>query len=188
MKKIIEKDLLESISLTQDTIKNKIVVIENIAKSFIACLKNGNKIILFGNGGSAADAQHIAAELVGRFEKNRKALAAISLTTNTSSLTAIANDFGYEDIFAKQLEALGKPGDIALGISTSGSSKNVLLAIKKAKQLNLTTVCFSGKKSDELSKICDLALVVDSNRTCRIQEMHIKIGHIICGLVESALN
>lgn len=188
MKKLIEKDLLESISLTQETIKNKIGVIENIAKRFITCLKNGNKIILFGNGGSAADAQHIAAELVGRFEKNRKALAAISLSANTPCLTAIANDFGYEGIFTKQIEALGKPGDIALGISTSGSSKNVLAAIRKAKQLGLTTIGFSGKKSDDLSKICDLSFVASSNRTCRVQEMHIKVGHIICAIVESALS
>ncbi|MEW6170094.1 MAG: D-sedoheptulose 7-phosphate isomerase [Candidatus Omnitrophota bacterium] len=188
MKKIIEKDLLESISLTQDTIKNKLGIIQDIAESFISCLKKGNKIILFGNGGSAADAQHIAAELVGRFEKNRGPLAAISLNTNTSCLTAIANDFGYDNVFSKQIEALGKPGDIALGISTSGNSKNVLEAIKKAKHLGLITIGFSGKKSDDLSKICDLSFVAESSRTCRIQEMHIKVGHIICNLVELAIS
>jgi D-sedoheptulose 7-phosphate isomerase len=185
MKNIIENDLRESMQLTETVIKCQLNAIQDIADAFIACLKKGRKIMLFGNGGSAADAQHIAAELMGRFEKNRQSLAAISLATNTSTLTAIANDFGYEEVFSKQIEALGKSGDIAVGISTSGRSKNVIAALKKAKALGLMTVCFSGGAKDELAKLCDLALVVDSSRTCRIQEIHIKIAHIICGLVEA---
>lgn len=187
MKKIIEKDLQEGIELAQQLKNEQVQIIEKIAQKFIECLKAGNKIMLFGNGGSAADAQHIAAELSGRFEKDRKALSALSLTTNTSTLTALANDFGYDTVFSRQIEALGKRGDIAVGISTSGRSKNVIEAIKKAKELGLVTIGLSGGKDDLLSKLCDFALVVNSNRTCRIQEIHIKIGHIICGLVEQTL-
>ncbi|MBU2541183.1 MAG: D-sedoheptulose 7-phosphate isomerase [Candidatus Omnitrophica bacterium] len=187
MNRIIKKDLQESISITNYAIKNQIKTIEGIAEVIIDCLERGNKVILFGNGGSAADAQHIAAELIGRFEKNRKALAAISLTTNTSIISAIANDFGYSHVFSKQIEGLGQAGDVAIGISTSGSSKNVLEALKKARQLGLATVGFCGKASKAIFKVSDLTLSVNSLRTCRIQEMHIKIGHIICGLVEKAL-
>lgn len=142
--------------------------------------------MLFGNGGSAADAQHIAAELVGRFEKNRRPLAAISLTTNTSIISAVANDFGYNYIFSKQIEAIANRGDIAVGISTSGKSGNVIQALKKAKQMGLVTVGFSGSKKTPMFKLCDLVLSIKSARTCRIQEMHAKIAHIICSLVEEA--
>lgn len=188
MKKEIEKDLEESIDLLKDTKETQISAIEEIAAALIYALKNGKKIIVFGNGGSAADAQHIVAELVGRFEKNRKALSAISLTTNTSSLTALANDFGFETVFSRQIEALGVRGDIALGISTSGESKNIILAIQKAKQMGLTTIAFSAGKGGELAKACDLALVVNSKRTCRIQEAHIAVAHILCSLIEESLD
>lgn len=187
MKNIIADDLLESIELLKYVKESQVQSIEKIAEAFISCLKTGKKIIFFGNGGSAADAQHIVAELVGKFEKNRKSLAAISLTTNTSNLTAIANDFGFEQVFAKQIEGLGNCGDVAVGISTSGKSKNVLEAILKAKSLGLVTIGLLGSKGGELAKICDLSFVVDSSRTCRIQEVHITVGHIIASLVEKAL-
>ena len=188
MKKIIEKDLKESIAITNYALLHQLSIIEQIARLFIECLKKGGKIILFGNGGSAADAQHIAAELIGRFEKDRLALRALSLTTNTSILTAVANDFGFSEVFSKQIEGLANPGDVAVGISTSGSSKNVIEALKKARQLGLVTIGFSGASAGEMSAACDVTLTVESNRTCRIQEIHIKIGHIICGLVEAAIN
>lgn len=187
MKNNIKKDLRENIAVCEYIAKHQLGTIENIAREFIKCLKRGNKIILFGNGGSAADAQHIAAELIARFEKNRKPLAAISLSTNTSALTAIANDFGYTSVFARQIEAIGKSADIAVGISTSGESKNVIEAIKTARKMKLVSVAFTGSKSGKLAKISDLALIVNSSHTCRIQEMHILIGHIICRIVEAAL-
>lgn len=188
MKRIIENNLSESIELLKGILDNQMAEIEKIADVFIACLKNGRKIILFGNGGSAADAQHLAAELVGRFEKNRKALAALSLSTNISNITALANDFGFETVFSRQIEALGIRGDVALGISTSGESKNVIEGILKAKKMGLTTVGFTGCSGGQLSKICDLSFIVNSKRTCRIQEMHITAGHIICSLAEDALS
>lgn len=187
MKRTIENNLLEAGELLKGVLENQTGEIEKIAEAFIACLKKGKKIILFGNGGSAADAQHLAAELVGRFEKNRKALAALSLSTNTSNLTALANDFGFETVFSRQIEALGAQGDIALGISTSGESKNVIEGILKAKKMGLITVGFSGCSGGQLSKVCDLSFIVNSKRTCRIQEIHIAVGHVICGLVEDAI-
>jgi len=141
-------------------------------------------VILFGNGGSASDSQHIAAELVGRFKKDRTSLAAIALTTNTSILTSLANDYGYEIVFAKQVEALGQKDDIVIGISTSGKAKNVALAIKQAKKMGLKTVALTGGDGGELAKLADISLVVPSLITARIQEAHITIGHIACELVE----
>ncbi len=187
MKSLIKKDLLESIALTNFAIKNQIKTVEEIVEVLVDCLESGNKVILFGNGGSAADAQHIAAELVGKFEKKRRPLAAISLTTNTSIISAIANDFGYRHIFSKQIQGLAKAGDVAIGISTSGTSENVIAALKIAKELDLTTIGFCGKSKKKMSLVSDITLSVNSLRTCRIQEMHIKIGHIICSLVEKAI-
>jgi D-sedoheptulose 7-phosphate isomerase len=186
MKKHIKNDLNESINLLQDTINHHLPNIEKIAQVFINCLKKGNKILLFGNGGSASDAEHIAAELIGRFEKNRRALAALSLTTNTSNITAIANDFGFENVFSKQIEGLAKKGDVAVGISTSGNSRNIIKGILTAKHMGLTTVCLTGGKGGQLAKISDVSLIINSSRTCRIQELHITISHIICSLVENA--
>ncbi len=162
-------------------------LIVRIAEKFIETFRNGNKILFFGNGGSAADAQHLTAELVGRFKCERKALPAIALTTNTSSLTSIGNDYDFEDVFSRQIEALGKSGDLAVGITTSGNSKNVLKAIDAAKQIGMGTVGFTGGDGGVLSKTVDLALIAPAQETANIQEMHITAGHIICQLVEEKL-
>jgi D-sedoheptulose 7-phosphate isomerase len=177
----------DSIHIKEEILHTQIDNIMKAARMIITCLKSDGKIILFGNGGSAADAQHIAAEFVGRFQKERRAFAAIALNVNTSIITALSNDYGYEIIFARQIEALARHGDIALGISTSGKAKNVLLGIKKAKEMRLRTICLSGTGGSELAKAADLALLIPSNITARIQEAHITIAHIICELVESEL-
>ena len=154
------------------------------AQICINCLKSGGKILIFGNGGSAADAQHIAAELIGRYKTDRKGLAAIALTTDTSILTSIGNDFGYKYLFNRQLEALANKGDVAIGISTSGKSENVLNALKRASELNCTTIGFSGQTGGEMSKICNVNIAAPSKDTPRIQEIHIVIGHTICHLID----
>jgi D-sedoheptulose 7-phosphate isomerase len=151
------------------------------------CLRAGGKLLFFGNGGSAADAQHLAAEFVGRFMMERHALPAIALTTDSSILTAVGNDYGFDQIFARQIEALGRPNDVALGISTSGNSPNVIEAVKKAKKQNLKTIGLAGKEGGALARCVDLAITVPSANTARVQECHIAIGHILCELVENNL-
>jgi len=158
--------------------------IELIAKLAIDSLKSNGKIILFGNGGSAADAQHIAAELVGRYKTNRNGLAAIALTTDTSALTAISNDFGYENVFKRQLEAHLNKNDLVIGISTSGNSHNVLNALDYAKNIHTKVVGFSGAQGGKMNDICDINLVMPSDDTPRIQEMHIFVGHTLCHLID----
>ena len=158
--------------------------IELIAKLAIDSLKSNGKIILFGNGGSAADAQHIAAELVGRYKTNRNGLAAIALTTDTSALTAISNDFGYENVFKRQLEAHLNKNDLVIGISTSGNSHNVLNALDYAKSIPTKVVGFSGAQGGKMNDICDINLVMPSDDTPRIQEMHIFVGHTLCHLID----
>ncbi len=160
--------------------------LEQIASLIIKALKNKRKILIFGNGGSAADSQHFAAELIGRFQKERKGLAALALTANTSSLTALGNDYSFDIVFKRQIEALGERGDIALAISTSGNAKNVTEAVKLAKRLNIKTIGLTGKNGGQLAKSADISLVVPSSVTARIQEAHILIIHIICELVEKA--
>ncbi|MDI6758134.1 MAG: D-sedoheptulose 7-phosphate isomerase [Candidatus Omnitrophota bacterium] len=187
MRERIKDILLESIQVKEQLLRLNISQIFEIAQVVIECLKKNGKMILFGNGGSASDSQHIAAELVGRFKKDRTALAAISLTTNTSILTSLANDYGYEIIFSRQIEAIGKKGDVAIGISTSGKAKNVILGIKQAKKMGIKTIALTGAEGGELVKFADLSLVVSSHITARIQEAHITIGHIICELVEETL-
>lgn len=150
-------------------------------------LNNQGKIMLFGNGGSAADAQHLATELSIRFSKNRRALPAIALTTDSSALTAAGNDLGFEQIFARQIEALGREGDVAIGISTSGKSPNVLRALKTARSQNLITIGFSGKDGGDMPALCDTLLVVPSDITARIQEMHITLGQMLCAAIEQKL-
>ncbi len=150
-------------------------------------LAQGKKVLLCGNGGSAADAQHIAAELTGRYKTDRKALPAIALTTDTSALTAIANDFGYKRVFERQVEALAEEGDLLIAISTSGNSKNVIRAIKKAKSMGCRVIGLSGKDGGRMSELCDLNIIIPSNDTPRIQEMHITIGHIICQSVDELI-
>jgi D-sedoheptulose 7-phosphate isomerase len=187
MDKKIASILKESIDVKQSMLRSQKAPIEKACRQMIRCLKKGGKVILFGNGGSAADCQHIAGELLGRFMMNRRALPAIALTVNTSVLTAISNDFGYDSSFSKQLEALGKKGDIAIAISTSGNSKNVTDAVKKAKKMKLVTIGFSGGNGGSLSRLVDIPIVVPSRSTPRIQESHITIGHAICEIVEQAL-
>lgn len=187
MRDRIKDVLLESIQVKEEILRTGTSQIKNIASLVIESLRKGGKLILFGNGGSAADSQHIAAELVGRFKKDRTALAAVALTTNTSVLTSLANDYGYEIVFAKQIEALGNRNDIAIGISTSGKAKNVALGIKQAKKMGIKTVALTGGDGGELAKLADVSLVVPSSITARIQEAHITIGHIVCELVEQTL-
>ena len=151
------------------------------------CLKKGGKLILMGNGGSAGDSQHIAAELIGRFKKERKAIPAIALTVDTSSLTALGNDYGFETIFERQLEALAQKNDAVVGISTSGNSENVVRALKKANALGAETIGLLGNNGGKIKEIANLSIVIPSNDTARIQEVHITIGHIICELIEEDL-
>ena len=181
---LIAKDIQDSIQVKQALLKTHLVLIEKAAKMTYECLKSGHKALFFGNGGSASDSQHLAAEFVGRYEKERRGLPAIALTTDTSILTAVSNDYGFERVFERQIEALGNRGDIAFGVSTSGNSKNVLLGITKAKALGLSTVGFSGRSGGELKTLADLSIIVPSDKTARIQESHILIGHIICERVD----
>ncbi|TKX30142.1 D-sedoheptulose 7-phosphate isomerase [Campylobacter sp. MIT 12-5580] len=185
MLSIIEKEFEEH----QKTLEASKLLKEQIAKissMLITCLKNGGKVLICGNGGSAADAQHFAAELSGRYKKERKALTGIALTTDTSALSAIGNDYGFEFVFSRQVEALGREEDILIGISTSGKSPNVLEAFKKAKSLNMHCIGLSGKGGGAMNELCELNLVVPSDDTARIQEMHILSIHAICQLIDEA--
>jgi D-sedoheptulose 7-phosphate isomerase len=159
--------------------------------ALVACcaksIEDGGKILLFGNGGSAADAQHLATELVVRYKRDRAPIAAIALTTDSSALTAIGNDFGFEHLFARQVEALGRPGDVALGISTSGKSRNVVLALETAKAKGLVAAAFAGNDGGLLKGVADPLLIVPSATTARIQEMHIMLGQMLCGALEIEL-
>lgn len=159
-------------------------VIQLMAERCKEALKSGNKVLFCGNGGSAADAQHLAAELIGRFQKERRSLASVALTTDTSILTAVANDYGYDEVFARQVEGLGRSGDVLIGISTSGNSANVVKAALKARDTGMHTIAFTGEAGGKLKDICDITFAVPSKVTARIQEMHIMVGHIICELVE----
>ena len=187
MRDKIKEALLEGIQVKEDLLHKGIDKIIEISSLILGSLEKGGKVIFFGNGGSAADAQHLAAEFVGRFKKERPGLPAISLTTNTSILTALANDYGYEIIFARQIEALAKKEDVALGISTSGKAKNVVAGLKQAKKMGLKTIALTGADGGEIAKLTDAFLIVPSSVTPRIQEAHITIGHIICELIEDKL-
>ncbi len=187
MRERIKDILLESIQVKEEILRNQVDSILQIAVLMIDCLKKDGKVIVFGNGGSASDSQHIAAELVGRFKKDRSALAGIALTTNTSILTSLANDYGYDVVFARQVEALGKKNDVVLGISTSGKAKSVALGIKQAKKMGIKTVALSGGDGGDIVKLADVSLVVPSKVTARIQEAHITIAHIICEMIEQEL-
>ena len=183
----VKKALRDSIMLKEGVLKKEVGNVVKAASFIIGSLDSGGKVLVFGNGGSASDAQHIAAELVGRFKKERMALPAIALGSNSSIITAIANDYGYDMTFSRQVEALGGKKDVALGISTSGNSANVLEAIKKARSMGMKTIGLLGSGGGRISNDCDIAIVIDSSDTPRIQEAHITIGHIICGLVEDSL-
>ena len=187
MKEEIVQIFQESADLKLRFIRQNAEVLSQVVKIVVNAFKGGNKVLLFGNGGSAADAQHIAAEFVNRFLIERPPLPAIALTTDTSILTSISNDYGYVDSFSKQIKALGKEGDVAVGISTSGSAANVLKAVKLAREMGLKTVGLAGMDGGELAKIVDLAVVVDSQVTARIQEVHITIGHVLCEMVDRML-
>ena len=172
------------ISPTEKTCREPL---EQLGALVVAALRSHRKLLFFGNGGSAADAQHLASEFTIRFVKDRRALAAISLTTNSSALTACGNDFGFDQIFSRQVEALGRPGDVAIGLSTSGNSPNVVEALKRARSQRLTAAAFSGKDGGKLRGIADPLIVVPSQETARIQEMHLLLGHILCAEVEHQL-
>lgn len=177
------QDHLEVFAETMESLSEN-DVLGHIALRCREALRSGKKILFCGNGGSAADAQHLAAELVGRYEKNRKALPAIALTTDTSVLTAVGNDFGFDEVYARQVEALGNMGDVIIAISTSGNSNNVVRAVEAARAKGMHTIAFTGASGGKLKEICDLIYAVPSDITARIQEMHILGGHIICELVE----
>jgi D-sedoheptulose 7-phosphate isomerase len=179
-------ELKDHQQLIQEVIDSLSGDIAKACEMMVSTLKSGNKVLLAGNGGSAADAQHIAAELSGRFVKERKALPGIALTTDTSALTSIANDYGYEHVFSRQVQALANPGDLFIGISTSGNSQGILNALEAARKLQCKTLGLSGRNGGKMAGLCDLNIIVPSDVTARIQEMHILIGHILCKAVDDA--
>ncbi|OGB90801.1 phosphoheptose isomerase [candidate division WOR-1 bacterium RIFCSPHIGHO2_01_FULL_53_15] len=186
MQNRIAANLKESIEVKQQVIKSLVPQIEKAARAMIGALKNGNKVLFFGNGGSAADSQHLAAELISRFQMERKSLPAIALTTDTSIITAIGNDYTFDNIFSRQIEGLAQKGDIAFGLSTSGNSKNVIAGLEKAKQLGCKTIGLVGS-GGRIAAIAEIAIAVPSKNTPRVQECHITIGHILCSLIEQEL-
>lgn len=186
-KEQIISEIAEHIGVTGELLSSKIEDIKNISQMITDCYKSKGKLILMGNGGSAADAQHIAAELAGRYKLERTGLEAVALATNTSIITAIGNDYGYEKIYEKQIEGLAKNNDVVIGISTSGNTENVLRAMVKAKELGAKAVGFTGAGGGKLKDVCDILLDIPSKNTPRVQEAHILAGHIICGLVEKEL-
>ena len=185
MTKVIENEFSEHLAVWQESCEILPPKIAKIAEILNKCLKNGGKILICGNGGSAADAQHFAAELSGRYKKERGALAGIALSTDTSALTAIGNDYGFEFVFSRQVEALGRADDTLIGISTSGKSPNVLNAFKKAKELKMHCIGLSGKGGGAMNELCEINLVVPSDDTARIQEMHILSIHSLCQLIDN---
>lgn len=185
--KKIEDIIKDSIAVKKQLLKLQVKQIDKAAAAIVSALKKGGKLIVFGNGGSAADSQHIAAELVGRFLKERRPLPSIALTTNTSILTAIANDYSYKEIFSRQVDALAGKNDVVMGISTSGTAANVIGAIALANSKGLVTIALTGGDGGDLSGIAKISIIVPSRATPRIQEAHITIGHIICQLVEEVL-
>ncbi len=187
MREVVIKELEESANIKRMMAQNLADVIADAARIILNVYRAGGKVLLIGNGGSAADAQHIAAELVGRFKLERVGLPAIALTTNTSSLTALANDYGYDTVFSRQLEALASDKDVLIAITTSGTSTNILKAVEMARSKGLVVIALTGENGGKLKDMADSTIVVPSNDTARIQEAHITIGHIICHLVEKEL-
>lgn len=186
-KRLIEHFLAESLRVKSEFFQSNSALIAQTAEKMASALKEGRKILLFGNGGSAADAQHIAAEFVGRFLPDRKALPAISLTTDTSTLTSVANDYGYAAVFSRQVEALGVSGDIAIGISTSGNSPNVVEAMDAARSKGMLTIGLTGQDGGKMINRADILFRVPSRMTPRIQETHITLGHVLCELIDREL-
>ncbi|MFC1559864.1 SIS domain-containing protein [Candidatus Margulisiibacteriota bacterium] len=187
MKNDITKEIQESISVQEKVLASLVDDIERAAQLIISAYKDGKKLLIFGNGGSAADSQHMAAELIGRYKKERKSFPALALSVDTSIITAIGNDYGFETIFTKQIEGLGNTGDIAFGISTSGGSRNVVDGIKHAKNKGLQTIGLLGCGGGEIKSLVDVAITVPSDDTPRIQESHQVIIHVLCSLIEKEL-
>jgi D-sedoheptulose 7-phosphate isomerase len=186
MSELIKRSIEASIETKRKLLESDDVIgaIHDVAACCVGLYQNDNKVLLAGNGGSAADAQHIAAELVGRYGFDRPSLSAIALTTDTSALTAIGNDYGYDRVFSRQLEGLGREGDLFIGISTSGNSQNLINAFEVAKAKKITTVALVGRDGGEMASMADFSMVVPCDETPRIQESHILIGHIICDIIE----
>ncbi len=189
MKSYIKNQIKDSYETKKAIYENDILLdkIEKLSRLCVELYRGKNKTILAGNGGSAADSQHIAAELVGRYGFDRPSIPSLALTTDTSNLTAIGNDYGYDKIFSRQLEGMGQDGDIFIGISTSGNSQNLINAFKVAKEKNILTVALVGKDGGKMAQMADIALIVPSNSTPRIQESHILIGHILCDIIEKEI-
>ncbi|MCP4969623.1 MAG: D-sedoheptulose 7-phosphate isomerase [Arcobacter sp.] len=185
MENVIEKEFQGHLETIQKVIESMNKPLQEASKLTVETLKSGNKILLFGNGGSAADAQHIAAELTGRYKTERRGLPGIALTTDTSALTAIGNDYGYDRVFDRQVESLAVKGDLLIGISTSGNSKNVINAFKIGSEIGCKILGFSGRDGGAMNDHCDVNLVVPSDDTPRIQEMHILFGHTICQIIDN---
>lgn len=185
--KIIRNEIEEHIEVINETLVSQEKKIKEIVNLILDSYKNRGKVILFGNGGSAADAQHIAAELVGKYKMERKSLPAIALNTNASIMSAIGNDYSFSQIFSRQIEGLASKEDIIIGISTSGNSENVLLGILEARKIGAKTIAFTGKSGGKLKNKVDILLDIPSDNTPRIQEAHITVGHIICGIVEKEI-
>ena len=185
----VKNEIIDSVKVFNKILKNDLIIkeIDNIANALQEVSLKGGNIFFAGNGGSAADSQHLAAELVGKFNLNRKAIKAQALTTDTSILTAIGNDYTFEDVFTRQIEALGNVGDALVSLSTSGNSKNIINLIKESKKKKILTIGLTGGNNSEMSKLCDYLIQVPSKNTARIQEAHILIGHIICGSKEEGL-
>ena len=181
---LLARSLEQHLTTIRSLLDSQLPEIEATGKLICEALQAGNKILLCGNGGSAADAQHIAAELVGCYEKQRRSWPAIALTTDTSALTAVSNDLGYEQVFARQVAGLAQTGDVLIAISTSGKSKNVLRAAEKARELGCKTIALTGATAEPLGDLCDIAVAVPSSRTSRVQEAHITIGHLWCEMVD----
>ena len=181
----IKQEFTSHLETINNVINNMENDLETASTIVIEALKNGNKILLCGNGGSAADAQHIAAELTGRYKTERRGLPGIALTTDTSAITAIGNDYGFDRIFDRQVESLAVNGDVIIGISTSGNSKNVINALKLGHELGCKTIGLTGRDGGEMNEICNINLVVPSDNTPRIQEMHILFGHTICQIIDN---
>ena len=189
MKNYVKDQIKKSYETKQAIYENEILIdkIVQVAKKCVELYRGNNKTILAGNGGSAADAQHIAAELVGRYGFDRPSIPSLALTTDTSNLTAIGNDYGYDKVFSRQLEGMGQDGDIFIGISTSGNSQNIINAFEVAEYKNIFTVALVGKDGGKMAKMADLSIVIPSDSTPRIQESHILIGHILCDIIEKEI-
>ena len=181
---LLTKSLREHLQTVQSLLETRLADIERSGQLICETLRNGNKVLICGNGGSAADAQHIAAELVGRYEQQRRSWPAIALTTDTSALTALSNDFGYAEVFARQIAGLGSRGDLLIAISTSGHSANVLKAAEKARELGCNVIGLTGQTAEPLSSVCHICVAIPSSRTSRVQEAHITIGHLWCEMVD----